>query len=199
MTRRILAVTTSPRRHGNSEDALDTVLKSFEDSAKFNVEKLVLNDLSIAPCKGCGACEKLGECIQKDDYQATAEKIRTADAVIFASPVYSLSLPAQAKALIDRCQVFWSQKFVLHTFTVPREDRLGLFIATAGQPQETIFEHAVPVARFLFEMAGIRKKNTGLLLLHPLDQRDAFRNSPDTVRKAQEAGELLRKSVEALP
>lgn len=197
MSRKILAISTSPRRHGNSESALDTVLKSFEDP-EFEVEKLVLNDLNIAPCKGCGACEKLGECVQKDDYQETAEKIRSADAVIFASPVYSLSLCAQAKALIDRCQVFWSQKFVLHTFTVPHEERVGLFIATAGQSRENIFEHAVPVAGFLFEMAGIKKKNTQLLLLHSLDHKDDFANSLEAAKKAEEAGELLRKTVEEL-
>ena len=60
MTPRILAISTSPRRHGNSESALDTVLAEIGD--RFPAEKGVLGDLAIAPCKGCGACERLGRC-----------------------------------------------------------------------------------------------------------------------------------------
>ena len=78
MTARVLAISTSPRRHGNSEDALDLVLGYFGPD-RFSVEKVLLNDLSVAPCKGCGACEKLGRCIQEDDFQGLAAKIRAAD------------------------------------------------------------------------------------------------------------------------
>ncbi|MCQ2355558.1 MAG: hypothetical protein MJ014_00835 [Methanocorpusculum sp.] len=49
MTPRILTISPSPRRHVNSESALGTIL--VETSARISAEKVVLADLSIAPCK----------------------------------------------------------------------------------------------------------------------------------------------------
>lgn len=194
MSPKILAISTSPRLGGNSESAIDTVLNAVRAYAV--TEKIVLSDLSIAPCKGCGACEKLGRCILEDDFQPLAEKILAADVLILASPVYSLSVCAQAKVLIDRCQVFWSRKYVLHTFTEPSGKKLGLFIATAGQSRDTIFDHTVPVARFLFDVSGIRPKQTSLLLLSGLDKKTDFLNSPKAVAQTQAAAAALLTSLE---
>ncbi|MCQ2355559.1 MAG: NAD(P)H-dependent oxidoreductase [Methanocorpusculum sp.] len=93
------------------------------------------------PAKGCGTCEKLGRCIQEDDFQSLSQKILGVDVLILATPVYSLSVCAQAKALIDRCQVFWSRKYVPHTFEEPAGTKLGLLIATARQARDHIFDH----------------------------------------------------------
>lgn len=196
MSPHILAISTSPRRGGNSESAIDTVLGAARGNAV--VEKIVLSDLSIAPCKGCGSCEKLGRCILEDDFQPLAEKILAADVLILASPVYSMSVCAQAKVLIDRCQVFWSRKYVLHTFTEPAGKKLGLFIATAGQSRDTIFDHTVPVARFLFDVSGIRPSRTRLLLLAGLDKKTDFLNSPEAVARTLDAAAALVASLEEL-
>ncbi|MCZ0861648.1 flavodoxin family protein [Methanocorpusculum vombati] len=192
----ILAISTSPRRHGNSESALDTILAETGD--RVSAEKVVLTDLSIAPCKGCGACEKLGRCIQEDDFQPLAQKILDADVLILATPVYSMSVCAQSKALIDRCQVFWSRKYVLHTFEEPAGTKLGLFIATAGQTRDHIFDHTVPVARFLFDVAGIKPKHTMLLLLNGLDKKTDFLENPAAVAKAKDTAAALLASLEVV-
>lgn len=191
----VLAITTSPRRHGNSETALDLVLEQFSPS-KFSIEKVVLNDLSVAPCKGCGACEKLGRCIQVDDFQPLSEKIRNADVLILASPVYSLSVCAQAKALIDRCQVFWSQKYVLKTFELPAGRHFGMFVAAAGQPQISVFDHAVPVARFLFDVIGVKTKDVSLLLFNGVDHKGDLLKNPEMVKKAEDAAIAFIESLE---
>ena len=191
----VLAISTSPRRHGNSESALDTVLESFTGES---VEKVVLNDLNISPCKGCGRCEKLGECIQKDDFQALGEKIRTCDVLIFASPVYSMSVCAQGKALIDRCQVFWSRKYVLHDLPKPEGKKFGMFISVSGQNRKGIFDHTIPVAQFLFDVSQIPASRIQYLLLPGLDKMGDFKKNPDAVRKAKEAGKNFRKYLEDL-
>ena len=196
MTPRILAISTSPRRHGNSESALDTVLAAIGD--RFPAEKVVLGDLAIAPCKGCGACERLGRCVQEDDFQALSQKILDADVLILATPVYSMSVCAQAKALIDRCQVFWSRKYVLHTFEEPAGNKLGLFIATAGQTRDNIFDHTVPVARFLFDVSGIKPKHTMLLLLKGLDKKNDFLEDASAVAKTKEITASLLASLEVV-
>ncbi|MDU9375943.1 FMN-dependent NADH-azoreductase [Methanocorpusculaceae archaeon Sp1] len=196
MSPHILAIATSPRRHGNSESALDMILDELGD--RFTKEKVVLSDLSVAPCKGCGACERLGRCIQEDDFQDLSQKILAADVLVLASPVYSMSVCSQAKALIDRCQVFWSRKYVLHTFEEPKGKKTGLFIATAGQTRDNIFEHTVPIARFLFDVSGIKPKHTMLLLLKGLDKKTDFVNSSTAVAQTKEIAAALAAGIEEL-
>lgn len=190
----VLAITSSPRRHGNTESALDFVLEALPEN--FVTEKIILNDLNVSPCKGCGFCEKTGECVQKDDFIPMIEKIENCDVLIFASPVYSMSVCAQGKSLIDRCQVFWSRKYLLKTFSKGK-GKVGLFISAAGQNRDNIFEHTIPVARFLFDVSGISNKNTVLLLLKGLDDRNDFKNSEDAKHLAENAAkELIQKTEE---
>ncbi len=188
MSQTLLAITTSPRRNGNSETALDTFLSSLPGTIA--IEKISLNDITVHPCKGCGFCERTGECIQKDDFIPLSEKIKTCDILVFASPVYSLSVCAQAKALIDRCQVFWAQKYVLHTFKKP-VGKCGVFIATAGQNRSDIFDNTLPTARFLFDVAGITAKNTRTLLFSGVDKKTDYKNSPAAIEKTKEAAAAL--------
>lgn len=184
----VLAITTSPRRHGNTETALDKVLESFSE---MSVEKVVLNDLDISPCRGCGKCEKTGVCIHKDDFPALGEKILACDLLVFSSPVYSMSVCAQAKMLIDRCQVFWSRKYVLHDLPKPEGKKFGMFISAAGQNREDIFDHTVPVARFLFSVSQIPSSRIQFLLMPNIDKMGDFKRSPEANTRAKEAGDTM--------
>ncbi len=184
----VLAITTSPRRHGNTESALDKVLESF---SSMSVEKVILNDLDIKPCKGCGKCEKTGVCIHEDDFPALGEKIRACDLLVFASPVYSMSVCAQGKMLIDRCQVFWSRKYVLHDLPKPDWKKFGMFISAAGQTRKGIFDHTVPVAQFLFDVSQIPSSGIRHLLLPGIDKMGDFKKSPEAVARAKEAGDAM--------
>ncbi|MDR3102655.1 MAG: NAD(P)H-dependent oxidoreductase [Methanocalculaceae archaeon] len=67
--------------------------------------------------------------MQEDDFQKPSQKMFAADVLILASSVYSLSVCAQAKALFNRCHVFWSQKCVLHSFREPAGKKISLFVA----------------------------------------------------------------------
>ncbi len=63
------------------------------------------------PCNDCRACSQHSGCIRPDldDFYASLEQ---ADVLVFASPVYNLSFPAPMKALIDRMQCYWAERFV---------------------------------------------------------------------------------------
>ena len=67
-------------------------------------EKLFLGDYDINHCKGCRACMEIDEhhCPWTDDIPLIKEKIKGADAVIFASPVYVGDVSSSMKTLIDR-------------------------------------------------------------------------------------------------
>ena len=101
MTIDVLAFATSPRRHGNSETLLDRVLAAMEREGTA-VEKIIVPEADIRPCRGCNACEKLNRCVQRDYMDYLHDRIVAADCIVLASPIYCMGLAAQAKVLVDR-------------------------------------------------------------------------------------------------
>jgi len=99
----ILTIMGSPRRRGNTA----TVLGMFEQQVvvAHQVERLNLTDYSVHGCLGCEVCQGSLEepgCGQRDDAPAIFSRMRTADLLVYASPIYAWSVTAQMKALIDR-------------------------------------------------------------------------------------------------
>jgi len=109
---KILAISSSPRRHGNSETLLDAALAGTGDPAA-TIQKVVLADLRIMPCNGCEACFTTGECVIRDDMQPLYDDLLSCDLLLVASPIYFQGLPCQLKCIIDRCQALWARKYVL--------------------------------------------------------------------------------------
>lgn len=107
-----LGISTSPRLKGNSDLLLRRALEGAE-SAGAQTEYIRLADLDIAPCNECNNCYKAGDCTLEDNYQPLIEKILHADLLIFATPIFFMTVCSQAKILIDRCQCFWARKYVL--------------------------------------------------------------------------------------
>lgn len=64
------------------------------------------------PCIHCGKCETADLCVF-DDLDEYNKLLNEAEALVFASPVYNLSVPAPLKALIDRSQRYFSKRFSL--------------------------------------------------------------------------------------
>ena len=193
MQKKLLAISTSPRTHGNSDSAVDLLIDAV--GSHFSVEKVSLKSVPFSACRGCGFCEMEGECIQKDGFIPLMEKLISCDVLVFASPVYALSVCAQAKAVIDRCQALWARKYLLKT-TASIPEKRGVFIATAGQTYPDVFDHTVPVARFLFDVSGVRTKNMQYILLPGLDKKTDFAQSASSQAAVLSAAEeLLRAAV----
>ena len=135
MTIDVLAFATSPRRHGNSETLLDWVLAAMEREGETAVEKIVVPEVDIRPCRGCNACEMLNRCVQRDDMDYIHDRIIAADCIILASPIYCMGLAAQAKVLVDRAQVFRSRKLTSSTSRLSRLNGKGSESGSSSQPQ----------------------------------------------------------------
>ena len=68
-------------------------------------ERINIVDHSIHDCVGCNFCfqEKTRPvCAQKDDAMLLFDRMIAADVVVYASPLYAFSFPAQMKAFVDR-------------------------------------------------------------------------------------------------
>ena len=103
MQKRIVAFSSTPRKEGNSDILVDHVLKGAGELGA-ETEKIRLHDLAIRPCTACGVCQKSVEtpCVIKDDMASLVEKIRQADGLLMASPIYFCSVNGQMKVFLDR-------------------------------------------------------------------------------------------------
>ena len=99
----ILVLSGSPRKGGNTDLMVNAFVKGT--SEHYHVEVVSVHDNKVAPCIGCNACFKSenNTCVQKDDMIGIYEKMKQADMLVIASPVYFYGLSAQLKAVIDRC------------------------------------------------------------------------------------------------
>jgi multimeric flavodoxin WrbA len=106
MSLKVLGISTSPRREGNSDLLLRQALSGAREAGSV-VEYLRLCDYRIQGCRECYNCSATGVCSTKDDYQPILDKMLEADRVILATPVFFMTVSAQAKLLIDRGQCLW--------------------------------------------------------------------------------------------
>ena len=101
----ILVISASPRKNANSDILADRVIVGATAMhTEVEVEKIRLRELSINYCTACDACQQSAEamCVQKDDMNALLPKLRAADAIVFASPIYFFTLSGQLKVFLDR-------------------------------------------------------------------------------------------------
>jgi len=99
-----LAINGSPRKKGNTELILHTVLEPLT-AAGWETECVQVGGNVIRGCMACGTCwkNKDNQCIYKDDiFNEVMAKMIRADAIILGSPTYFADVTAEMKALIDR-------------------------------------------------------------------------------------------------
>lgn len=98
---KILVITGSPRKNGNSNTLADNFIKGAQE-AGHSVVRFDSAFKNVHPCIACNKCGMKGQCVFKDDFEFVKENIIDADAVVFVSPMYYFGISAQIKAVIDR-------------------------------------------------------------------------------------------------
>ena len=102
MSKKILILSASPRKGGNSDLLCDQFMLGAKEAGN-KAEKIFLRDKSINHCLACGACQgNGGKCVQKDDMAEVLDKMIAADVIVMATPVYFYTMNGQMKTLIDR-------------------------------------------------------------------------------------------------
>lgn len=188
----VLGIGGSPKVGGNTDRLLDAVLagaKSAEESVI--VEKLGLNKLNIHPCQECGGCKTTGKCVVIDDMQMIYQKLRTADRVIIASPIYFSSVTAQMKMMIDRNQAVWIAKYQLQKTAGNMPSRKGIFISVRAQKGMKIFECANNVITAFFATQDIQY--AGSLFFDKIDEQHPITEHPTALSTAFAVGANLVK------
>lgn len=108
MSKKVLILSGSPRKNGNSDILCDEFARGAAD-AGHEVEKIRIAEKKIGYCHACYACRGTGVCAIKDDMAEIMQKMIDCDVMVLASPVYFYSIDAQLKAVIDRSVARWTE------------------------------------------------------------------------------------------
>ena len=108
--KKVLIISTSLRANSNSYLLAEEFKRGAIESGN-EVELVSLKDKSIAFCKGCLACQKIGHCVISDDANAITEKMEVADVIVWATPIYYYEMSGQMKTMIDRANPLYSKDY----------------------------------------------------------------------------------------
>lgn len=185
---KILVIHGSPRKDGNSEILMKEAIKAFkEEDHEVEVIKPAL--MKIAPCLNCDGCVETGECIIKDDMDKVYEAIAEADRVVVASPVFFFGVPAQLKALIDRCQALWCRKYLLKEPISNKQGRKGLLVMVGGMARERGFEASNATVTAFFRTIDVPEHE--FVYFKKIDVKGEVLKHPDALRATFEAAKRL--------
>ena len=132
MAKKVLIISTSLRGKSNSEILAKECEKGARD-AGHDVECLSLRGKDIRFCIGCLSCQKTGSCVLKDDVPEIMAKVKAAEVVIFATPIYYYEMSGQMKTLLDRLNPLYDSDYCFRDIYM---------IATAAEDENTTIEKA---------------------------------------------------------
>lgn len=102
MSKKVLVISASPRKSGNSDLLCDSLIQGATQ-AGHKIEKVFLADKKISYCTGCGVCNSTQVCVQQDDMSSLLDSMLAAEVIVMATPIYFYAMNGQLKTFIDRC------------------------------------------------------------------------------------------------
>lgn len=207
--KRIIGISGSPRKGGNTDLLLDEALKAARSKGA-KTKKIILSELNFSPCMECENIRKDGVCILKDDLRMLYSEIENSDGIILASPIFFGSVSAQTKMMIDRFQCLWLAKNIFvspakplatHGKTCkPQKRKVGAFICVEASTRKDFFENAKSIVKNFF--ATIDASYEEELLCSGVDKKGAVKRNKGCLGKAFKIGENIvcpRKKAGWLP
>lgn len=162
---KILSLNGSLRKAGNTGRIISLIEKRLmeiadEQGVPIEIERLDIGHANVRTCRGCRVCFDAGEekCPLKDDVLEIREKMREADAIIAASPVYVEDVSGAMKNFLDRLA------FICHR---PEFSGKTVYIVTTSGGGST--NHAANTLKRAFSVWGVSyirksKFRTGALM-----------------------------------
>ena len=173
MSKKVLILSTSPRKNSNSEALAEAFAAGAAESGN-QVELITLRGKELRFCLGCFACQKSGKCVIRDDMQEIVPKMEQADVLVFATPIYYYEMSGQMKTLLDRGNPL---------FVADYRFRDVYLLASAAEDEDFVPQRAVsglegwiecfPKARLAGTVFGGGVTETGEMKDHPEKLRAA--------------------------
>lgn len=181
----VLILQGSPRADGNSELMASWALEEVEAAGLIG-RVIFVHDLMVRPCIGCYQCYNTSTCTFQDDMTGIIDSFRHAELLIICTPVYTSTVPAGLKLIIDRFQAYHAEMILTGDFRA----RQGLLFSVAGRTGDDNF---TCVTRVVFDfMRNIRIRPSGSVLVDGLDRKKDIRTVPGVEEKIRD---LLRKTL----
>ena len=178
--RKVLIISTSLRNNSNS----DILAKECERGARdagLDVEYVSLKGKEIKYCIGCLSCQKTNRCVLKDDVVDIMTKVKEAEVIVYATPIYYYEMSGQMKTLLDRLNPLYTSDYNFRDIYM---------IATAADDSDATFDKAYSgLSGWVdcFEKASLK----GIVTGGGIDEAGSVNNFVDIKNKAYELGRGL--------
>lgn len=185
----VLCVYGSPRAGGNTDLLLDRFAQAVTASG-WPVERVILRELSIHPCREIYAC-RTGGCALQDDMTPLYDRIRDAGAIALASPIMFYGVSALAKAFIDRCQALWSLRYLQKrpVNRVAGGPKPAVFLSVGATRGKRLFEGALLTFRYVCD--AIEAEPWAHLTVPGVDGKAEILDHPEALAEAGALGARL--------
>ena len=182
----ICALFGGPHKKGNTATLLENVLEGAR-SAGHETRRIDVVGMDIRPCKGCLGCKKpkAEGCVQRDDMRQVLDAVKSADALILASPMYWWNLAGPLKNVVDR---FFSLPFNAKVEQSAFAGKKLMLVMTSGQP--AVSDGREGLERILAKMCEF----TGMTWLGTVTTGTGgtpLAEQPDALKAARDAGAAL--------
>lgn len=177
MAKKVLIISTS-LRGGSNSDILAKECQRGAIEAGHEVEYISLKEKVIKYCIGCLACQSKGSCVLKDDVVDIMDKVKNAEVIVYATPIYYYEMSGQMKTLLDRLNPLYPMEYKFREIYM---------IATAAEDEESTFEKAYNGLQGwvdCFEKAELK----GIVTGGGIDEANTATAHADAMQKAYELG-----------
>jgi multimeric flavodoxin WrbA len=184
MSMKAIGIVGSPRKNGNVDTLVQTVLDGAKE-AGYQITKYNLNEMKNSGCQACAYCKSHDHCRLDDDISTLLREIAEANAVVFGSPIYFALFTGQFKLMEDRMYSFIDAGFNSRL----RPGKKAIIVTSQGNPDLSAYEKTTAAfaeaLKFLgFEVVEIISMVNG-------GAPDAVLQRKDILDKAKSAGLAL--------
>ncbi|MFR5556047.1 MAG: flavodoxin family protein [Coprococcus sp.] len=177
MAEKVLIISTS-LRGGSNSDILARECEKGAKEAGHDVELISLKGKDIKYCIGCLSCQNTGSCVLTDDVADIMSKVKEAEVIVYATPIYYYEMCGQMKTLLDRLNPIFSADYSFRDIYM---------IATAAEDEETVFDKAYNGLQGwvdCFEKATLK----GIVTGGGIEDANDAPNHAEVLQKAYELG-----------
>jgi arsenate reductase len=184
-----LGLQGSPRKKGNSDLLLALFMDTLQQRGA-DTHTIQVSRRHIEPCKELTVCEKKGYCPIEDDMDREIYGLlRQADIIVAAAPIFFYNVPAQFKALIDRCQTLWARKYALKLKDPGHAVRRGFLLGVGATRGKQLFDGMHLTAKYFFDAAAA--VYAGSLTFHGVEGRGDILKQSDLEGRVGRAADQL--------
>lgn len=180
MSKSVVVVSSTMCKGGNSELLAEEFAKGARESGN-HVEMIYLRDLEIRFCFGCLACQTVGNCVIDDGASKVMEKIRSADVLVFSTPVYYYAMCGQLKTFLDRMNPIYAAGHIFKEVYL---------LATAADTEPAAMDGAIKeIQGWIDCFEGVRL--AGVVRGNGVDRLGAIKEHADILKEAYRYGKMI--------